>query len=71
VTEAIQKVDTTGEKNLANVAINLFTHFVVNESGKSVENMLTFIKECLIEFMTKEEKTSFFRMAIEKFLFRP
>jgi hypothetical protein len=33
--------------------------------------MLTFIKECLIEFMTKDEKTSFFRMAIEKFLFRP
>ena len=52
MTEAIQNVDTTGEKNLANVAINLFTHFVVNESGKSVENMLTFIKECLLGLMT-------------------
>ena len=53
------------------MAINLFTHFVVYESGKSVDNMLTFIKECLLEYMNKEEKTAFFRKAIEKFLYKP
>ena len=40
VKESIQKVDETGEGSLANVCINLFTHYVVNESGKSVEDML-------------------------------
>ena len=61
----------TGEGSLANVAINLFTHYVVNESGKSVDDMLQFIKECLLKFMTAEEKDNFFRMTIQRFLFAP
>ena len=61
----------TGEGSLANVAINLFTHYVVNESGKSVDDMLQFIKECLLKFMAAEEKDTFFRMTIQRFLFTP
>ncbi len=44
--------------------MTLFHHYIVNESGHTVADMIDFLKQCLLPVFTTEEKTQFFRQTL-------
>ena len=50
--------------DLSNFTLTLFRHYVVHESGRCVEDMISFLKDCILPILTEEEKRKFFSQAI-------
>ena len=72
IRECFAAVDASGEKSLANVSIDLFTHFIVNDSGNAKRQMLFFFKDVLLkQLLTPEEKSFVFNAIMDKFLAAP
>lgn len=46
--------------DLSNFTLTLFRHYVVHESGRCVEDMISFLKDCILPILTEEEKRKFF-----------
>jgi len=57
--------------SLANVGIDLFTHFIAYDSGHPRRQMQNFLKDVLLKLMTPSEKSAFFNAIIDKFLSTP
>ena len=57
-----------GEGDLAELTLTLFRHYVVNESGHCVENMISFIKESMLPLLTQSERQRLFEAIISQFL---
>lgn len=72
IRECFAAIDVSGEKSLANVSINLFTHFIANDSGNAKRQMLIFFKDVLLKkLLTPEEKSLVFKVIMDKFLAAP
>ena len=56
------------EGDLSDLALTLFRHYVVNESGYCVENMISFLKECVLPLLTDAERHTLFKYIISQFL---
>jgi len=54
--------------SLPKLCLDLFRHFIVNESGSPRAEMIKFIKECMFSMMTAEEQKAFFFQIIDNFL---
>ena len=57
-----------GDGDLSDLALTLFHHYVVNESGYCVENMISFLKECVLPLLTDAERHTLFKEMISQFL---
>ena len=65
-------MDASGQKSLANVSIDLFTHFIANDSGNARRQMQVFFKEFLLkQLLTPKEKSFLFEQIMDKFLKTP
>ena len=42
--------------DLSDFTLTLFRHYVVNESGRCVEDMISFLKDCIMPVLTDDEK---------------
>lgn len=75
VRESISKVYNeahgSSEADLSAFALTLFEKYVVNESGSGVQDMITFVKECLIPILNQEERKNFYRELLSRFLKTP
>lgn len=72
IRECFAAIDVSGEKSLANVSIDLFTHFIANDSGNAKRQMLIFFKDVLLkQLLTPEEKSLVFKVIMDKFLAAP
>jgi len=52
-------------EGLADFTLTLFRHYVVNESGRCVEDMISFLKDCILPILTEDEKKKFFEATLE------
>lgn len=54
------------------MSIDLFTHFIANDSGNARRQMQFFFKDVLLkQLLTPEEKALFFKTILERFLTTP
>lgn len=65
------ELDPSAAGSLANVGIDLFTHFIAFDSGHPRRQMQHFLKDVLLKLMTPAEKSEFFNAIIDKFLAVP
>jgi len=57
--------------SMPTLCLDLFTHFVVNESGTVHVDAIKFFKECLLNLLSEDEKDGFVCKIIDTFLSRP
>ena len=51
--------------------LQYFTHLVVNDTDRIQDDSINFIKDCLLEFFSPEEKNQFINRVVEMFLSVP
>ena len=51
--------------------LQYFTHLVVNDTDRIQDDSIKFIKDCLLEFFSPEEKNQFINRVVEMFLSVP
>ena len=72
IRECFAAVDTSGQNSLANVSIDLFTHFIANDSGNARKQMKFFFKDVLLkQLLTPKERSFVFEAIMDKFLKTP
>lgn len=75
IRESLLRVHKTAhnaaEGDLSDLCLTLFKHYVAYESGIVVENMIAFIKECLIPLLAPAEHKSLYKEMISQFLSIP
>lgn len=75
IRESLLRVHASANKSdsngLSDFTLTLFRHYVVNESGRCVEDMISFLKDCVLPILTEDEKKNFFEATLEQFLRQP
>lgn len=56
-----KEAHSADEGDLAEFTLTLFRHYVVNESGHCVEDIISFIKDCILPLLTVDEQTKLYR----------
>lgn len=59
-----KEAHSNAKGDLSDFALTLFRHYVVNESGYCVENMISFLKECVLPLLTDDERHTLFKEMI-------